>query len=55
MAPEHHPIPLSGGNSKALAKEFGSIRAMIVMAQRTRRTRSRLETRERLIAAVERA
>ena len=25
---KHHPIPLSGGDSKAFAKEFGRTRAM---------------------------
>jgi hypothetical protein len=46
MAPKHHPIPLSGGDSKPFAKELGRTRAMIVMAPRTRRTRSQLEIRE---------
>jgi hypothetical protein len=28
MAPKHHPLPLSGGDRKALAKELGRARAM---------------------------
>jgi hypothetical protein len=28
MAPKYHPTPLSGGDRKALAKEFGKARAM---------------------------
>jgi hypothetical protein len=28
MAPKHHPTPLSGGDRKALNKEFGKARAM---------------------------
>lgn len=28
MAPKHHPTPLSGGDRKALTKEFGQARAM---------------------------
>src|SRR6185312_5835931 len=28
MAPKHHPLPLSGGDRKALAKELGKARAM---------------------------
>lgn len=28
MAPKHHPVPLSGGDRKALAKELGRARAM---------------------------
>ena len=31
MAPKHHPTPLSGGDRKALAKELGRRRPMIVM------------------------
>jgi hypothetical protein len=33
MPPKHHPIPLSGGDSKPLAKEFGTTRLMIVMVR----------------------
>ena len=28
MAPKYHPTPLSGGDGKALNKEFGKARAM---------------------------
>jgi hypothetical protein len=34
MAPKHHPVPLSGGDRKALTKELGKSRGMTVMLAR---------------------
>jgi hypothetical protein len=33
MAPKHHPTPLSGGDRKALNKELGKARAMVLAAR----------------------
>jgi hypothetical protein len=33
MAPTHHPVPRSGGERKALAKELVEARAMIVIKE----------------------
>jgi hypothetical protein len=44
MAPKHHPVPLSGGDRKALAKELGRARAMTtILATRSAEARTKGE------------
>src|SRR4051812_568664 len=44
MAPKYHPIPLSGGDRKALRKELGQARAMTtVFAQQAQEFRAKGE------------
>lgn len=45
MAPKHHPMPLSGGDRKALAKELGRARAMTaILAAQSAEARAKGET-----------
>jgi phage FluMu protein Com len=42
MAPKHHPVPLSGGDRKDLAKELGKARAMTtILATRCAEARTK--------------
>ena len=44
MAPKHHPLPLSGGDRKALTKELGKARAMTtILATRSGEARTKGE------------
>jgi hypothetical protein len=54
MAPKHHPVPLSGGERKALAKELGRARAMTtILATRSGEARIKgealIRTADRLL------
>jgi hypothetical protein len=45
MGPKHHPMPLSGGDRKALAKELGRARAMTgILAAQSAEMRAKAET-----------
>jgi hypothetical protein len=45
MAPKHHPTPLSGGDRKALKKEFDKARAMTgILAAQSAEMRAKAET-----------
>ncbi|MGY3511270.1 hypothetical protein [Bradyrhizobium lupini] len=45
MAPKHHPMPLSGGDRKALAKELGKARAMTtILAAQSAQARAKGES-----------
>ncbi|MGY4314995.1 hypothetical protein ACVWW1_004322 [Bradyrhizobium sp. JR3.5] len=44
MAPKYHPMPLSGGDRKALAKEIGKARTMAnILAAQSAETRAKGE------------